>query len=256
MKMMRRPFRRTRGGVRVQLDQHERALLARLLDDVEGLLAEDAAERGGLPQRSSTPDAGTPDAGTPDAGTPDAGTPDAGTPDAGTPDSRSRDTRNGYPGTADAGDGPGHPGPAAQPWSDEDVLAALEASLTPPPPSDPAVARLLPDGSRDDPEAAAGYRRLTEHTLRERKRAGLGLASAALTRPEPVQLSDAEALALLKGLTDVRLVLAERLGLHTDEDAELLQLVVAAGPSDPRAAAAALYDALTWWQEALVGALH
>jgi len=191
------PFRRTRSGVRVHLDPAERALLGRLLDDVEGLLAQDAAERqGGAPK----------------------------------------------------GAGNGR-------RSDDDVLAALEASLAPPPPADPAVARLLPEGHRDDPELAAGYRRLTEDGLRERKRAALGTASAALARPDPVVLADDEALSLLKGLTDVRLVLAERLGLRTDEDAELLHLL-AGGAADPRAAAAALYDALTWWQESLVGALR
>jgi Domain of unknown function (DUF2017) len=192
---MSRPFRRTRGGVRVHLEADERALLARLLDDVEGLLAADAEERDAVPAD---------------------------------------------PGVASA----------------DDALAALEAQLTPRPPADPAVARLLPDGNRDDPELAAGYRRLAEHGLRERKRAGLERASSALGRPEPVLLDDAEALALLKGLTDVRLVLAERLGLRTDEDTELLHAVVAAGPGDPRAAAAALYDALTWWQESLVSVLR
>jgi hypothetical protein len=202
---MGRPFRRTRAGVRVQLPAAERALLARLLDDVERLLAEDAAEREGAP----------------------------------------------------VAPGPAGPSRGSPPRSDEDVLAALEAQLTPPPPSDPAVARLLPAGHRDDPDLAAGYRRLTEHGLRERKRAGLELAAAALGRPEPVVLDPAEATALLKGLTDVRLVLAERLGLRTDADAEALHhaLARAADLDDPRTAAAALYDALTWWQESLVGAL-
>jgi hypothetical protein len=193
---MARPFRRTRAGVRVQLDEYERVLLARLLEDVGGLLAADGAEREGVP----------------------------------------------------GGD------PAGR--TDDEVLAALEASLALQPPADPAVARLLPDGHREDPELAAGYRRLTEHGLRERKRAGLGRASSALSRPDPVLLDDAEAMALVKGLTDVRLVLAERLGLRTDEDAEVLHAVVAVGPGDPRGAAAALYDALTWWQESLVNALH
>lgn len=176
----------------MQLTVSERVLLACLLDDVEGLLVDDAAERE-QPQD-----------------------------------------------VACATDG--------------DVLAALEAQLTPPPPSDPAVARLLPDGNREDPELAAGYRRLTEHGLRERKRAGLELASAALGRDDPVVLDPVEAAALLKGLTDVRLVLAERLGLRTDEDAEGLQhlLTRAADLEDPKVAAAALYDALTWWQESLV----
>ncbi|HEY6796101.1 MAG TPA: DUF2017 family protein [Kineosporiaceae bacterium] len=192
---MSRPFRRTRGGVLVQLDAHERALLGRLLDDVDGLLAADADERDGVSSNASAS-------------------------------------------------------------LDDDLMAVLEAQLTPRPPSDPAVARLLPDGNREDPELAAGYRRLSEHGLRERKRAALGRASSALRRPAPVLLDTSEALALLKGLTDVRLVLGERLGLRTDEDAELLHDVVAAGPADPLAAAAALYDALTWWQESLVSALR
>jgi hypothetical protein len=193
---MGRPFRRTRRGVRVQLDASERALLGRLLTDVEELLADDAAEREGAP---------------------------------------------GFEG-----------------GSDDAVLAALEAQLTPPPPSDPAVARLLPEGHRDDPELAAGYRRLHEPGLRERKRAGLELAAEALARPEPVLLAPAEAGALLKGLTDIRLVLAERLGLKTDEDAEALHrhLARSSDYDDPRTAAAALYDALTWWQESLVGELR
>jgi hypothetical protein len=194
---MRRPFRRTRAGVRVHLDAQERSLLARLLEDVDDLLAQDAAEREGA----------------------------AGA------------------GAGDAAD-------------DDAVLAALERSLALPPPADPAVARLLPDGNREDPELAAGYRRLTEDGLRERKRAGLGRASTALGRPDPVLLDEAEVMALLKGLTDVRLVLAERLGVRTDEDAELLDYVVAAGATDPRAAAAALYHTLTWWQESLVGVMR
>ncbi len=71
-------------------------------------------------------------------------------------------------------------------------------------------------------------------------------------------LAAAEATALRKGLTDVRLVLAERLGLRTDEDAEAMhrELARSADPYDPRTATAALYDALTWWQECLITAMR
>lgn len=119
---------------------------------------------------------------------------------------------------------------------------------------DPAVARLLPDATRDDAKSAAEFRRLTERGLRDRKRAALARARDALGRPEPVVLDADEAQALLKGLTDVRLVIAERLGLRTDEDAEMVHAVLsAAGDSDePWVVMAALYDELTWWQEALV----
>lgn len=203
---MGRPFRRTRAGVKVHLQIQERALLARLLDDVEGLLEQDAVERGAAPAEPPS----------------------------------------------------GVPGAAARRATEDDVLAGLEASLSAPPPTDPAVARLLPAGNRDDPELAAGYRRLTEDGLRERKRAGLERASAALVRPDPVVLDPAEAQALLKGLTDVRLVLAARLGVQTDEDAEMLHHALARADdlADPQVAAAALYDALTWWQEALISTLR
>lgn len=145
--------------------------------------------------------------------------------------------------------------------------AVLQAALSAPPPQDPAVARLLPDGHRDDPELAEGFRRLTEHSLREKKRTALSVAAGALRRPEPVVLDAAEAAALLKSLTDVRLVVAERLGVRTDEDAEALHDALrmlakhgqegAEGESGAPewVGAAAIYDALTWWQESLVGAL-
>ncbi len=143
--------------------------------------------------------------------------------------------------------------------SDEEALfAQLEADLTVAPPADPAVARLLPDASRDDPELAQSFRRLTEPDLRERKRGALGLAATALRRPAPVVLVDSEAQALLKGLTDVRLVLAERLGIATDEDAEFLHAALAAGGRGGEqewAKAAELYEVVTYLQEELVRTL-
>ena len=125
------------------------------------------------------------------------------------------------------------------------------------PPTRPSR-RLLPDASRDDPELAQSFRRLTEQDLRERKRDSLGLAAAALRRSAPVVLDDSEAQALLKGLTDVRLVLAERLGIATDEDAEFLHAALAAGASQGGqewAKAAELYEVVTYLQEELVHTL-
>jgi hypothetical protein len=138
------------------------------------------------------------------------------------------------------------------------LWARLEADLAVEPPADPAVARLLPDASRDDPELAQSFRRLTEQDLRERKRDSLGLAAGAMRRPAPVVLDDSEAQALLKGLTDVRLVLAERLGIATDEDAEFLHAALAAGAGQggPEwAKAAELYEVVTYLQEELVHTL-
>ena len=157
---------------------------------------------------------------------------------------------------AESGGSGGSGAPA--PGDEEGVLAQLEADLAVEPPADPAVARLLPDGSRDDPELAQSYRRLTEQDLRERKRDSLGLAAAALRRAAPVVLADSEAQALLKGLTDVRLVLAERLGIATDEDAEFLHAALAAGAAQGQqewAKAAGLYEVVTYLQEELVHTL-
>jgi hypothetical protein len=123
-------------------------------------------------------------------------------------------------------------------------------------PDDPALARLLPDASRDDAEAAAEFRRFTERGLRTRKHDALRTASASLGRGSPAVLSDAEATAWLTSLTDVRLVLAERLGLRTDSDAEALYLELEGlDVDDPRAWLGAVYDFLTWLQEGLAEVL-
>ena len=57
-------------------------------------------------------------------------------------------------------------------------------------------------------------------------------------------------------LTDVRLVLAERLGVRDDDDATLLHHSVdALPPDDPRGWLGAVYELLTWLQETLVEAM-
>ncbi len=138
-------------------------------------------------------------------------------------------------------------------WSSTDVL----------PPDDPAVARLLPDASRDDPEVAAEFRRLTQEDLRATKAAGLRGLAQRLGRtppgfdPDDVVVSFDEAPRTAAALTDVRLVLAERLGLRTDADAESLayELADPRNADRPRRGLGDLYEALTWWQETLVRAM-
>jgi hypothetical protein len=136
-------------------------------------------------------------------------------------------------------------------------LTGLEDSgPAPQTPQDPAVARLLPDANRDDPELAGEFRRLTEYSLRSRKRTGARTAAAALSRPEPVHLDHEEALCLLKAMTDIRLVIGERLELRTDEDAEKLHDRLWAGDGEPAwLAIASTYELLTIWQDHLVGAV-
>ena len=125
-------------------------------------------------------------------------------------------------------------------------------------PEDPALARLLPSGNRQDDAIASEFRRLTEHGLRERKAQNLGVAIAAIASADgdKVSLDLAQAQAAVVALTDVRLLLGERLGLRTDEDADALaERLEQAEDHDLETMLAAYYDFLTWLQESLTLAL-
>lgn len=138
---------------------------------------------------------------------------------------------------------------------------------TPAPPDDPAVLRLLPDASRDDPSLAAEFRRLTEDDLRAQKVDRLERLWQALTAPgggrrhDELVVPAQDAPAFAAALTDVRLVLAERLDVRTDADADAMYAVLGeAPPSSPAARGdhetrrylVSVYGALTWLQESLV----
>ena len=131
-------------------------------------------------------------------------------------------------------------------WPAEDVQT----------PSDPALARLLPPASRDDDELAAEFRRLTEADLRLRKVDNLRVVWSALRGPAgPLPVARPAAPRWAAALSDVRLVIAARLGIETDDDAT----AVLEGEQEPDdeldAALAALYSALTWLQDSLVALL-
>ncbi|MFW5471008.1 DUF2017 family protein [Knoellia sp. CPCC 206435] len=122
---------------------------------------------------------------------------------------------------------------------------------------DPALERLLPAGNRTDDQVSAEFRRLTEHGLRQRKARHLESAIAALRAPgSGVELDERTAVDFVVALTDVRLVLGERLGLREDADVDRLEEELEdADPDDPRAHAMAVYDFLTWLQETLATAM-
>ena len=121
----------------------------------------------------------------------------------------------------------------------------------------PALERLLPAGNRTDDQVSAEFRRLTEHGLRQRKARHLESAIAALRAPgSGVELDERTAVDFVVALTDVRLVLGERLGLREDADVDRLEEELEdADPDDPRAHAMAVYDFLTWLQETLATAM-
>jgi hypothetical protein len=147
-----------------------------------------------------------------------------------------------------------------RPGPGEDVedaeLAALEAMVHGPgadkPPDDPVLARLLPDGYRDDPEAAGEFRRYTEPALRSAKHQA---AQEMLdTLPESggrIQLSQDQALSWLKALNDVRLALGVRLGVTEEFEEQWGQLK----PDDPQWSAFEVYAWLGAVQESLVQAM-
>jgi hypothetical protein len=137
-----------------------------------------------------------------------------------------------------------------------DQVPDLEGDV--PEPRDPALDRIFPTANRQDEQLAAEFRRLTEDGLRSRKAANLGTAIAALAGVEEqkVSLDQEQAVALLVALTDVRLVLGERLGLKEDDDLDLLEDEARSlSDDDPAVYALAVYDFLTWLQETLAHAL-
>ena len=99
-------------------------------------------------------------------------------------------------------------------------------------PTDPAALRLLPDASQDDADMAAEFRRLTQSDVAQAKVDRLKAFAALLDlptgedapstlgrhgAPPPVRVPREEAEEFAGALTDVRLVIAERLGLTSDE---------------------------------------
>jgi hypothetical protein len=123
---------------------------------------------------------------------------------------------------------------------------------------DPALDRLLPTAHRGDDAVAAEFRRLTEEGLRQRKSGNLDLALRRIeaAADDRVELAPDEAPPFLVALTDVRLLLGERMGMRTEEDAEALyDALEAMEDDDPLGYAMAWYDFLTWLQETLTQAL-
>lgn len=121
-------------------------------------------------------------------------------------------------------------------------------------PEDSALRRLLPDGSAD-PERAAEFRRYTERGLREDKRGVLRQAALAL-ETQPLRLDPGQAQAFGRALNDVRLVLAERLGIRSEEDAQRVgRHDDWSAVEDVEAYMSLLYNFVSWLQESLMEAL-
>lgn len=125
-----------------------------------------------------------------------------------------------------------------------------------PAPDDPAVHRLLPDASRDDAALTAEFRRLTEDDLRQEKIERLAALYRLLTAEGPIRVRRDEAHRLAATLTDLRLVLGERLGIVDEESSEALEDELVGGDGEPaRQYLGSIFLALGWWQETLMACL-
>lgn len=144
------------------------------------------------------------------------------------------------------------------------------------PPEDPVLRRLLPN-AYDDIEAAAEFRRYTEHGLREKKRAhAMTIYEALLPQDEEwnadnpidrgsleIEITPLETMDWLSGLNDLRLALAVRLGIENQERSTRIESASTTHQryelmkeSDPMKAVYAVYNWLGSIQQSLIESLE
>ncbi len=133
-----------------------------------------------------------------------------------------------------------------------DPLAALTGMTMGPAdaPTDPAVARLLPDFHRDDADFSSGLRMLHEREVIAAK--DDAAATLLRTLPEeggPFRLDEPQARSWLVALNDIRLAFGVRIGITDDIEEP------PAASADPDSAEFAMYETYRWLsavQESLV----
>ncbi|QQC38684.1 DUF2017 family protein [Actinomyces oris] len=220
-----RAFRRVPEGLVCGLDDWERELLARLALEVRALLQADAPPTPG-PGQSETSSSSRPD--------------------------------------------PVRPGESER---DREVLEALDFDLDPPtnrvhsgrPNTDPVIAVLLPQAS-EDPITAMEVSSLTRARLRGDKVDRLASLAAELRAPSgpegTVLVAPGQESDWLGASNDIRLVLAQRLGIESAQDAEHVHATAFQEAPEEETSreqwyrgTALVYDMVTWWQESLVSAL-
>ncbi|MGH3359653.1 MAG: DUF2017 domain-containing protein [Nocardioidaceae bacterium] len=148
--------------------------------------------------------------------------------------------------------------------SEDPLFAQLDVAGPRAAPEDPVLARLFPDAYRDDDESAAEFRRFTEPALAGSKidnatmvmqtlsAAGLRLdGSEQSVKTVEIELDPAAVQAWLRTLNDMRLSVAVRLGIDSDDgsrDAET--------DDEGYGLMSDIYDWLGYVQESLVLALE
>lgn len=121
------------------------------------------------------------------------------------------------------------------------LAADLDAAGDPDAVADPVIQRLLPDAFPTDPEASAEFADATRERLASAKSDGVRRLTADLEQAPGgvVRLDEAGAVVWLKALGDLRLSLAERIGIDEVQ-------------RDVRSPQGLLYAWLTWLQGSLV----
>ena len=135
----------------------------------------------------------------------------------------------------------------------EDPLAAMVGiTVHDSPPEDEVLLRLLPNAYADE-LSSSEFRRYTESTLRDKKRAhAMAMRSNLINAGDSaVDLDHEGAMAWLGAMNDIRLALGVRLKIE-DNSQEHLELLK---PDDPLRAVYAVYTWLGWLQESLIQAL-
>ncbi|GEB22954.1 DUF2017 family protein [Brevibacterium aurantiacum] len=119
-----------------------------------------------------------------------------------------------------------------------------------PRPQDPALLRLFPDVDPLDEERSQEFRRLTEFDLQQAKAHNVRIVLNGLAKGSSITLNHDEVLAWMKGLNDLRLVLAVRMGIDTEE-AQEEKYAQREDLDESEELTLTLYDFLTWIQDRL-----
>ena len=137
---------------------------------------------------------------------------------------------------------------------DSENWAARLGMVDRPRPEDPALLRLFPDVDPLDEERSEEFRRLTEFDLQQAKAHNVRIILTGLSRGSAITLNHDEVLAWMKGLNDLRLVLAVRLGIDTEETQDE-KYAHRDELDESEDLTLTLYDFVTWIQDRLTTTL-
>ncbi|MFT4245282.1 MAG: DUF2017 domain-containing protein [Micrococcaceae bacterium] len=140
--------------------------------------------------------------------------------------------------------------------SSDDELADLVGISDGKRPEDPVLQRLFPDGVKDSEAEATEFRKLSEMNVKERKLSQLRNAVKLLSGEGPLVLKPDEAMDFAAALNSVRIVIATRLDIKDEVQAEQIQFML--DFNDVKTNEDYLivtYNFLSWLQDSLMQAM-